>query len=134
MTSPTPAHPKSLPELELVSVPTPTGQPLDGLIYHPTGNPRGAVQLFHGNAMNFYVGAPRFLPPALVDLGFTCFAYNRRAHGTLSTRNSRSPEGNALATVAQSVEDNQLARAFLAERGLPAPVLIGHSNGGTLAV
>jgi hypothetical protein len=26
---------------------------------------RGAVLLFHGNTMNFYVGAPRFLPPVL---------------------------------------------------------------------
>lgn len=90
--------------------------------------------LFHGNAMNFYVGAPRFLPPRLVGLGFACLAFNRRAHGTLATRDSRFPEGNAIATVAQSLEDNELARSFLQSRGFPAPVLIGHSNGGMLAV
>ncbi|MFK0112858.1 alpha/beta hydrolase [Streptomyces sp. NPDC091217] len=121
-------------QLELVAVPTPTGQPLDGLLYQPSGEVRGAVMLFHGNAMNFYVGASRFLPPSLLDLGFTCLAYNRRAHGTLATRNSRAPEGNAIATVAQSIEDNELARNFLHDRGLPAPALIGHSNGGMLAV
>jgi pimeloyl-ACP methyl ester carboxylesterase len=120
-------------DLELTSVPTPTGQDLDGLFYTPPAAPRGAVMLFHGNAMNFYVGAPRFLPPALGELGFACFAYNRRAHDTLSTRNSRNPEGNALSTVAQSIEDNELARAHVLGRGYPAPVLIGHSNGGLLA-
>jgi hypothetical protein len=30
--------------------------------------------------MNFYVGAPRFLPPVLTRLGFACLAFNRRGH------------------------------------------------------
>jgi pimeloyl-ACP methyl ester carboxylesterase len=119
---------------ELTSIATPTGQPLDGLLYRASGGGRQAIQLMHGNAMNFYVGPPRFLPPRLTAMGFSCLAYNRRGHDTLSTRNSRSPEGNALATVAESIEDNVLAGAFLAELGFPSPILIGHSNGGTLAV
>jgi hypothetical protein len=34
--------------------------------------------MFHGNTMNFYVGAPRFLPPALTAFGLACLAFNRR--------------------------------------------------------
>ena len=47
---------------ELVSIPTPT-LPLDGALHRPEGVPtRGGALLFHGNTMNFYTGAPRFLP------------------------------------------------------------------------
>jgi hypothetical protein len=43
---------------ELVSIPTDT-LPLDGAFYEPeSGATAGAVLLFHGNTMNFYVGAP----------------------------------------------------------------------------
>src|SRR4030088_1876167 len=50
---------------ELVTIETDT-LPLDGALYQPDGGgTTGAVLLFHGNTMNFYVGAPRFLPPAL---------------------------------------------------------------------
>ena len=48
---------------ELISIPTAT-TPLDGALHWPDGPVTGAVLLFHGNTMNFYVGAPRFLPPA----------------------------------------------------------------------
>ena len=49
----------------VVSIPTDT-RPLDGVFYEPaSGAIAGAVLLFHGNTMNFYVGAPRFLPPHL---------------------------------------------------------------------
>ena len=120
--------------LELVSIETDT-VPLDGLMYTPSHRPvRGAVQLFHGNAMNFYVGPPRFLPPRLVEAGFACLAYNRRGHDTLSTRNSRVSEGNAYQTAEQGVADNDYAAAWLGTRGFPPPVIIGHSNGGVLAV
>ena len=74
---------------ELVSIPTGT-QPLDGLYYEPEGGrARGAALLFHGNAMNFYVGPMRFLPPALAGVGLACLAVNRRGHDVLSTRSSR---------------------------------------------
>ena len=54
---------------ELVSIATDT-LPLDGALHVPEGRPvAGAVLLFHGNTMNFYVGAPRFLPPVLTRLG-----------------------------------------------------------------
>ena len=53
---------------ELVSIATDT-LPLDGALHLPEGRPvTGAVLLFHGNTMNFYVGAPRFLPPMLTRL------------------------------------------------------------------
>lgn len=119
---------------ELVAIETET-TPLDGLLYMPAGRPPlGAVQLMHGNTMNFYVGAPRFLPPALVELGFACLAYNRRGHDLLSNRDSRDLEGGAYQTIGEAIADNRIAREWLLARGLPPPLVIGHSNGGTLAV
>ena len=118
---------------ELVSIPTGT-IPLDGLYYEPEGRAEGAALLFHGNTMNFYVGALRFLPPILVKLGLACLAFNRRGHDILSTRASRTPEGGAFQLAREGIEDNQLAARWLAARRFPAPVVIGHSNGGMLAV
>src|ERR1700704_3644075 len=118
---------------ELVSIPTDT-IPLDGLYYEPEGRPAGAALLFHGNTMNFYVGAMRFLPPALVELGLACLAFNRRGHDILSTRASRVAEGGAFQTASEGIEDNRFAARWLAARGFSAPAVIGHSNGGMLAV
>jgi pimeloyl-ACP methyl ester carboxylesterase len=118
---------------ELVSIPTDT-IPLDGLYYEAEGKAAGAALLFHGNTMNFYVGAMRFLPPALVKLGLACLAFNRRGHDILSTRASRIAEGGAYQLAREGLEDNRVAARWLAARGHPAPVVIGHSNGGMLAV
>jgi pimeloyl-ACP methyl ester carboxylesterase len=118
---------------ELVSISTET-VPLDGLYYEPEGKAVGAVLLFHGNTMNFYTGPPRFLPPALTRLGLACLALNRRGHDILSTRASRIAEGGAYQLAREGIEDNRLAAQWLAARGFPAPVVIGHSNGGMLAV
>lgn len=107
--------------------------PLDGLWYEPDGDIRGVVQLFHGNTMNFYVGPPRFLPPVLTDRGFACLAYNRRGHDVASNRDSRDLEGGAYQTAAEMIEDNVLAHRWILDRGLDDPILVGHSNGGTLA-
>jgi pimeloyl-ACP methyl ester carboxylesterase len=118
---------------QLVSITTDT-QPLDGAWYEPDAPAKGAVLLFHGNTMNFYVGAPRFLPPALTAMGYACLAFNRRGHDILSTRDSRRAEGAAFQSISEAVEDNRLAARWLAERGHENPVVIGHSNGGMLAV
>jgi len=118
---------------ELVSIPTET-IPLDGLYYEPEGRAAGAALLFHGNTMNFYVGALRFLPPMLVKLGLACLAFNRRGHDILSTRNSRTPEGGAFQFAREGIEDNRTAARWMADRGFSHPVIIGHSNGGMLAV
>ena len=118
---------------ELVSIAT-DAYPLDGLYYEPEGKAAGAALLFHGNTMNFYVGAMRFLPPALAKLGLACLAFNRRGHDILSTRSSRTPEGGAFQTVREGIEDNRSAARWMTERGFPRPVIIGHSNGGMLAV
>jgi len=117
----------------LVSIPTET-VPLDGLWHEPEGAVTGAALLFHGNTMNFYQGAPRFLPPALARMGLACLAFNRRGHDILGIRDSRAAEGAAFQTYAEAIEDNRIAAAWLAARGFPDPVVIGHSNGGTLAV
>jgi len=117
---------------ELVSVPTST-TPLDGLIYTPEDDrPTDAALLMHGNGMNFYSGALRFLPPVLLERGITSLAFNRHGHDTVSC-STREPEGNAYQTAAQAISDNECAAAFLAGRGYGAPVVIGHSNGGMLA-
>lgn len=117
----------------LVSIPTET-VPLDGAWHEPQGAVSGAALLFHGNTMNFYQGAPRFLPPALARMGLACFAFNRRGHDILGIRDSRAAEGAAFQTYAEAIDDNRIAAAWLAARGFPEPIVIGHSNGGTLAV
>jgi len=126
------AAPASL-KTTLVSIPTDT-QPLDGAWHEPDGAAKGAVLLFHGNTMNFYVGAPRFLPPALTALGYACLAFNRRGHDILSTRDSRNPEGAAFQKAIEAVADNRIAAQWVHEKGFEYPVVIGHSNGGMLAV
>jgi pimeloyl-ACP methyl ester carboxylesterase len=119
---------------ELISIPTST-IPLDGALHLPDGPATaGAVLLFHGNTMNFYVGAPRFLPPALTAMGYACLAFNRRGHDILSIRDSRAAEGAAFQLTAQGIEDNRIAAQWMKDRGFPPPVVIGHSNGGMLAV
>jgi pimeloyl-ACP methyl ester carboxylesterase len=119
---------------QLVTLPTDT-LPLEGAYYEPDGGKaRGAVLLFHGNTMNFYVGAPRFLPPALTRLGLACLAFNRRGHDVLSTFNSRRAVGGAFQTTGEAIADNRLAAEWLGARGFPHPVVIGHSNGGMLGV
>ena len=119
---------------ELISIPTET-MPLAGAFYEPAGGAdAGAVLLFHGNTMNFYVGASRFLPPVLTRLGLACLAFNRRGHDILTTRNSRTAEGGAFQFTHEAIEDNRRAAAWLAARGFADPVVIGHSNGGMLGV
>jgi len=119
---------------ELVSIATDT-IPLDGALHRPdSGVIKGAVLLFHGNTMNFYVGAPRFLPPALTRLGFACLAFNRRGHDILSIRDSRAAEGAAFQLTREGIEDNHIAARWMKDQGFPDPVVIGHSNGGMLAV
>jgi pimeloyl-ACP methyl ester carboxylesterase len=122
----------------LVSIPTDT-LPLDGAWYEPDESrgdetAAGAVLLFHGNTMNFYTGAPRFLPPRLARLGFACLAFNRRGHDILAIRDSRAAEGAAFQSTREAIADNAIAAGWLAARGYPDPVVIGHSNGGMLAV
>jgi pimeloyl-ACP methyl ester carboxylesterase len=117
----------------LVSIPTET-VPLDGAWHEPEGAVSGAALLFHGNTMNFYQGAPRFLPPALARMGLACLAFNRRGHDILGIRDSRAAEGAAFQTYAEAIDDNRFAADWLAARGFPDPIVIGHSNGGTLAV
>ena len=118
----------------LVSIATDT-IPLDGAWHEPdSGTPRAAVLLFHGNTMNFYTGAPRFLPPALTRLGYACLAFNRRGHDILAIRDSRAAEGAAFQTYEEAIADNRIAGEWIKGKGFAEPIVIGHSNGGTLAV
>lgn len=107
-------------------------RPLDGIWYETSAPGRGVVVLSHGNTMNFAVGAPRFLPPVLVDRGYSCLAYNRRSHDILSTRDSRRPVGGAFQTAEADAQDTAAAVAFARSRAGRDPILVGHSNGGML--
>jgi len=119
---------------ELITIVTDT-TPLDGAFHMPEDRPvRGGVLLFHGNTMNFYVGAPRWLPPVLTELGVACLAFNRRGHDILSIRDSRAAEGGALQLTSEAIADNDYAASWMADRGFPAPVVIAHSGGGMRGV
>jgi len=119
--------------LSLISIPTDT-HALDGLYYEPDAPPRGAAMLLHGNCMNFYTGAPRFLPPHLNRLSLAALAFNRRGHDMVATLNSRQVSGGAFQMTKEAIADNVSAAGFLKARGFPAPIVIGHSNGGMLSV
>jgi len=119
--------------VELVSIPTET-IPLDGAWYQPEDRPAvGAALIMHGNQGNFYVGPPRFLPPVLAGTGLASLAFNRRGHDILGTYRGREPVGGALQTTQEQTDDNHAAAAWLRDRGFPAPIVVGHSNGGLLA-
>ena len=119
--------------LSLVSIPTDT-HALDGLYYEPEARPRAAAMLLHGNCMNFYTGAPRFLPAHLNRLGLAALAFNRRGHDMVATLNSREVSGGAFQMTKEAIADNVYAAGFLGRRGFTAPIVIGHSNGGMLSV
>ena len=73
---------------ELVSIPTDT-KPLDGAYYEPEGGATaGGALLFHGNTMNFYTGAMRFLPPVLTRMA-GCGA--RSSSSLVTTTTCRRP-------------------------------------------
>ncbi|MBX6425388.1 MAG: alpha/beta fold hydrolase [Variibacter sp.] len=119
--------------LELVSIETDT-LPLDGAYYEPEDGARnGAVLIMHGNCSNFYTGVPRALPPLLTRLGYAVLAYNRRGHDIVVSADRR-PSGGAYQRIHEMIADNQYAEKWLAARGHPQPIVIGHSNGGMLAV
>lgn len=108
--------------------------PIDGAFHEPDdGKAKYAALYFHGNTMNFYTGGARFLPPVLTKLGIAVLAFNRRGHDILTTRMSRTPEGGAFQTTAEAIADNRYAAQWLAARGYPNPIVMGHSNGGMLS-
>ncbi|MFC0080786.1 alpha/beta hydrolase [Aciditerrimonas ferrireducens] len=113
---------------QLVAVPAGSDPPLDGFFAPGRPPARGSALLQHGNGANFYSGPVRFLLPALQRAGFDCLSLNRHGHETLTTR-TRDPEGNAYQTAAQAAADVDAARDYLATRGAPLPVVVGHSNG-----
>jgi pimeloyl-ACP methyl ester carboxylesterase len=117
---------------ELISIPTPT-HPLDAAYYRPDGASKGAAMYCHGNQMNFYVCAARFLAPHITALGYDFMPFNRRGHDSVSTYNSRDCVGGAYQTVDEGIEDNEIAANYLAGKGYRNPIVIGHSNGGVLA-
>jgi pimeloyl-ACP methyl ester carboxylesterase len=119
-------------QMEMVEIKT-SHEAMHGLFYAAEGQVRGTVMLLHGNCHNFYTGPSRFLPPMLVERGYHCLAFNRRGHDMVTSTYGRDIGGGAFQTSAQAIEDNCLAANWLRGRGLDAPILVGHSNGGMLA-
>jgi pimeloyl-ACP methyl ester carboxylesterase len=87
----------------------------------------------HGNCGNFYTGVPRHVAPLLVQLGYAVLAFNRRGHDILAST-ARERMGGAYQRIHEMIEDNQHAERWLATQGFERPIVIGHSNGGMLAV
>ena len=52
----------------------------------------------------------------------------------VATLNSRAVSGGAFQMTKEAIADNRYAADWLKARGFAAPVVIGHSNGGMLAV
>jgi hypothetical protein len=100
---------------ELISIPTPTI-----LWMLPTTDPRreqGRGDVLPRQQMNFYVCAARFLAPHITALGYDFMPFNRRGHDSVSTYDSRECVGGAYQTVAEGIEDNEIAANYLAAKG-----------------
>src|ERR1043165_10121474 len=107
--------------LSLISIPTDT-HALDGLYYEPDSTPRGAAMLLHGNCMNFYTGAPRFLPPHLNALGLAALSFNRRGHDMVASLNSRAVSGGSFQMTKEAIDDNRYAAGRSEEHTSELPV------------
>jgi pimeloyl-ACP methyl ester carboxylesterase len=120
-------------QLKMVSIPT-DNHALDGLLYAPDAGPREAAMFFHGNCMNFYTGPARMVPSVLNACGYACLCFNRRGHDMIASLNSREVVGGAFQMTQEAIADNRYAAQWLCENGYQHPLVIGHSNGGMLAV
>lgn len=100
--------------------------PVKGYVWE-ANSPRGLVLLTHGfgEYAGRYVQRYHGLIPALVENGFTVYAYDQRGHGQSAGR-------RAVVDLNVLVEDHLKARETL--RGQPLPVfLFGHSLGGLVS-
>ena len=71
--------------------------------------------------MNFYVGAPRFLPPVLTRLGWPVSRSTAAATTFSSIRDSRAAEGAAFQLTREGIEDNRYAAAWMRRARLSRP-------------
>jgi hypothetical protein len=62
------------------------------------------------------VCAARFLAPHITALGYDFMPFNRRGHDSVSTYDSRECVGGAYQTVAEGIEDNEIAAKYLANK------------------
>jgi hypothetical protein len=89
---------------ELISIPTPT-HALDGVYYTPPT--KGATMYCHGNQMNFYVCAARFLLPHVTALGYDFLPFNRRGHDSVGTYDSRERTNNGTRTCSWPLDSSK---------------------------
>ncbi|GMA16784.1 alpha/beta hydrolase [Deinococcus metallilatus] len=99
------------------------GAPVQGYVWQAE-DPRAAVLLAHGfgEYAGRYVERYHRLIPALVEAGFSVYAYDHRGHG-------RSEGRRAVVDAATLVEDHLRARETLRRQPLPV-FAFGHSLGG----
>ncbi len=125
--------------MELLTIRSADGTPLDGLCYTRAGDTRPpagrtVVNFLHGRSMNFYVGVQRFAAEALVAAGYDVLAMNRRSAGVAGIRDSFDGAGDAWTLWRQHRMDVEVAVKHLKDRGSRRIIMAGHSQGGLLAV
>lgn len=100
--------------------------PVSGCVWHAP-HPRGAVLLLHGlgEYAGRYVQRHHALIPALLEAGFTVYAYDQRGHG-------ESAGTRAVVDAEELVSDHLAAREALRGETLPL-FLFGHSLGGLIS-
>ncbi len=118
---------------ELIRIETPT-HPLDGAYYTPDGLSKGAAMYCHGNQMNFYVCAARFLAPHYHSAGLRIPG---RSIGAAMTRSVPTIAATASAALIRpsprASRTMSLRQSIWPTKDLSNPIVIGHSNGGVLA-
>ncbi|GAA5504144.1 monoacylglycerol lipase [Deinococcus xinjiangensis] len=100
--------------------------PVKGYVWEAQ-NPRAAVLLMHGfgEYAHRYIEKYHRLIPALLESGFTVYAYDQRGHGASAGK-------RAVADMNVLAADHLKARAALREQPLPL-FLFGHSMGGLIS-
>lgn len=131
--------------LDLLTIKTEDGFPLDGLLYRPKSQKasEAALIFLHGKTGNFYGGPGRFLPPMLIDSGYSSFSMNMRIHDLGYTRYDLpfhlSPgefnfAGGAWEIIENGHKDIGAGVGFLISLGYKKIILAGHSSGGFYSI
>lgn len=112
---------------ERVTFPSSTGPQLAGIIDRPTGTPRGWGVFSHGFTLGKDSPAAARICKQLAADGIGVLRFD-----ALGLADSAGDWGDGSFTV--KVDDIVRACEFMAERGTPADILIGHSFGGAAVI
>jgi putative redox protein len=112
---------------ERVTFPSSTGPTLAGIIDRPAGEVRGWGVFSHGFTLGKDSPAAARICKQLADDGIGMLRFD-----ALGLRDSQGDWGDGSFTV--KVNDIIRACEFMAERGTPADILVGHSFGGAAVI